>query len=119
MGIIRYEDLDVYRKAVDLTLAVYAWTRHFPSDERFALSCQMHRASASVPANIAEGFVRRRPKDKARFYNIAEGSAEELSVFVRLAEKLGYPQQPPGLLGMVKDAAKMLRRLTDVTLARA
>ena len=78
----------------------------------------MQRAAASVPANIAEGFIRLWPKDKARFYNIAEGSAEELSVFVRLATGLAYPNQPADLITVVKDTAKMLRRLTNVTLAR-
>ena len=119
MAINRYEDLDVYQKAYDLTLAVYAWTRRFPSEERYGLCVQMQRAASSVPANIAEGFVRLWPRDKARFYNIAEGSAEELSVFVRLATNLAYPGQPPELLSIVKDTAKMLRRLTNVTLARA
>ena len=88
-------------------------------EERFALAVQMHRAASSVPANIAEGFVRLRPRDKARFYNIAEGSAEELSVFVRLADRLHYPGQPPNLLEVVTDCAMMLRRLTNVTLERA
>ena len=119
MGITRYEDLDVYKRAFELTLAVYDWARHFPIEERFALTVQMHRAAASIVANIAEGFVRFRPRDKARFYNIAEGSAEELSVFVRLAERLQYPNKPPDVLGITKDIAKMLHRLGRITLARA
>lgn len=79
----------------------------------------MQRAAASVPGNIAEGFIRLWPRDKARFYDIAEASAEELSVFVRLAARLNYQGQPSELLATVKDTAKMLRRLTNVTLARA
>ena len=119
MGITRYEDLDVYNKSVDLVLAIYDWARHFPVEERFALVVQMHRAAASVPANIAEGFIRRSLRDKARFYNIAEGSAEELCVFIRLATKLGYPNSPPDPLGAAKEVAKMLHRLGEVTLTRA
>jgi len=119
MKLDRDEDLDVYQKAFQAVLTVHDWTRHFPMEERFALVVQMHRAASSVPANIAEGFVRLRPRDKARFYNIAEGSAEELSVLVRLAARLDYPGQPPNLLATVKDCAMMLRRLTHVTLERA
>ena len=119
MNICRYEDLDVYQKAFQTVLTVHDWTCHFPKEERFAMVVQMHRAASSVPANIAEGFVRLKPRDKARFYNIAEGSAEELSVFVRLPDRLGYPGQPPNFLTIVKDCAMMLRRLTNVTLERA
>jgi four helix bundle protein len=119
MSICRYENLDVYKQSFDLTFVVYEWTRSFPTEERYALSVQMHRAAASVPANIAEGFIRMRPRDKARFYNIAEASAEELSVFVRMATRLQYPGLPANLLLTVKNVAKMLRRLTNVTLAKA
>jgi four helix bundle protein len=105
-------------RGFEATLAVYGWTRRFPADERFGLSLQMRRAAASIPANIAEGFARRRPRDKARLYNIAEGSAEELSVFVRLATALGYSDRPEDVQKLVKDTAMMARRLTDVTLGR-
>lgn len=56
-------------------------TQAFPADERFGLVSQMRRAAASVPANIAEGFKRRGIQDKIRFYNISEGSLEELKYF--------------------------------------
>ncbi len=38
---------------------------------------QLDRASLSVVLNIAEGAGRRAPRDKARFYSIARGSANE------------------------------------------
>ena len=44
----------------------------------------------SVPANIAEGFKKRGPRDKLRFYNIAQGSLEESRYFMILARDLGY-----------------------------
>ena len=117
MGIKRSEDLEVSKKGFEVTLVVYHWTRTFPSEERFALALQMRRAAASIPANIAEGFARRKPNDKARFYNIAEASAEELSVFIRIASALGYVGLPSDLAEKVKATARMLRRLTDVTLS--
>lgn len=83
------------------------------------MTLQMRRPAASVPANIAEGFARRKPRDQARLYTIAEGSAEELSVFVRLAAALGYGSRPEELQKLAKDTARMARRLTDVTLEKA
>jgi four helix bundle protein len=50
----------------------------------------MRRAAVSIPANIAEGFRRRGKPDKARFMNLAEGSLEECSYYLILAQDLGY-----------------------------
>jgi len=50
----------------------------------------MRRAATSIPANIAEGFRKRRKSDKARYLNIAEGSLEESRYYLILAEDLGY-----------------------------
>ncbi len=116
MGATSYVDLEVWRYGHAVTLAVYRWTCRFPKEEQFGLSMQMRRAAYSIPANIAEGFARRTPGDKARFYNIAEASAEELSYFLILAADLGFPEEPDLLREKLKSTAKMLRRLTDVTL---
>jgi hypothetical protein len=54
-----FKDLVVWRKAHQLTLAVYRQTRTFPKEERYGLTSQVRRASASIGANIAEGCGRR------------------------------------------------------------
>jgi len=71
-----YEDLQVWQKAHDLTLAIYKQTRCFPSDEQFGLTRQMRRSGASIGANIAEGCGRRSDNEMARFVQIAMGSAQ-------------------------------------------
>jgi four helix bundle protein len=85
-----FKDLLVWQKAHQLTLAVYRMTASFPKQETYGLTCQMQRASLSVAANIAEGFKRRGPADKARMLNIAQGSLEECRYYLILAEDLGY-----------------------------
>jgi four helix bundle protein len=80
----------VWQKAHQLALAVYRMTASFPKQETYGLTCQMQRASVSVAANIAEGFKRRGPADKARMLNIAQGSLEECRYYLILAEDLGY-----------------------------
>src|SRR4029077_19032693 len=86
-----FRDLLVWRKAHEFVLAVYTLTASFPKQETYGLALQMRRAAVSVPANIAEGFRRRRGKvDKARFMNLAEGSLEEYRYYLILAQDLGY-----------------------------
>src|SRR5260370_40394871 len=79
MGIERFEQLEVWQRAHSLVLNVYRTTSTMPSDQKFGLISQMQRAAVSVPANIAEGFKRRSRADKVHFYNMAQGSLEELA----------------------------------------
>ena len=85
-----HEKLIAWREAYGLCLKVYKCTTRFPSHEQFALTNQMRRAAYSVPLNIAEGNTKRSSKDKARFFEIARGSLEELHCQCRIAHGLRY-----------------------------
>ena len=85
-----FEDLILWQKAHALVLGIYKSSRNFPREEMYGLTAQLRRSAVSVPANIAEGFKKRGPADKARVLNIAEGSLEETRYYLRLAEDLGY-----------------------------
>ncbi len=115
----RFEDLAVWRRAHELTLDVYRRTSEFPRDEKFGLTSQMRRAAVSVPANIAEGFKKRGNKDKANFYNIAQGSLEELRYYFILAHDLGYIAEPAAQAYAFDEIGRMLHALIRVTVSRA
>ncbi len=85
--ILHFRQLEVWRESHRLVLMVYQVTRGFPGDERFGVVSQMRRAAISIPPNIAEWFKRRRIQDKIRFYNISEGSLEELKYFFDFPER--------------------------------
>ena len=85
-----FRDLIVWQKSMDLVEAVYVIVREFPSEERYALSSQVRRASVSVPSNIAEGYGRRSTVDYIRFLQIALGSLYELETQLDLAVRLGF-----------------------------
>ena len=102
-----FRDLLVWRKAHEFVLAVYSFTAGFPKQETYGLSLQMRRAAVSVPANIAEGFRRRGPAEKARFMNIAEGSLEECRYFLILAVDLGYGETAK-LHSALEEVSRML-----------
>jgi len=80
-----YKDLQVWEKAHRLTLAVYKGTQDFPKEERFGLTSQIRRSSASIAANLAEGCGRRSDGEMARYIQISMGSGAELSYHLLLA----------------------------------
>ncbi|HOU15043.1 MAG TPA: four helix bundle protein [Anaerolineae bacterium] len=85
-----FRTLQVWEKAHRLTLAVYKATVTFPQTELYGLTSQIRRASASIPANIAEGCGRDTETELARFMHIAAGSASELEYHLLLAHDLGF-----------------------------
>jgi len=107
----KFEDLTVWRKAHLLALDVYDRTKSFPIEEKFGLISQMRRAAVSVPANISEGFKKRGVKDKINFYNIAQGSLNELQYYVILSKDLKYIKTSLELDQIINEVAKMLNAL--------
>src|SRR5713101_7207703 len=85
-----YKDLQVWEKAHRLILAVYKGTQDFPKEERFGLTSQIRRSSASIAANLAEGCGRRSDGEMARFIQISMGSGAELSYHLLLARDSGF-----------------------------
>jgi four helix bundle protein len=85
-----YRNYQVWEKAHQFVLAVYAATRSFPVAEQYGLTGQLRRSAASIPANIAEGCGRSTDADFARFLQIASGSANESEYQLLLARDLNY-----------------------------
>src|ERR1700679_2358844 len=53
-----FHELKVWRKAHEVTLAIYRVTAPFPREELYGLTSHLRRASASIAANLAEGCGR-------------------------------------------------------------
>ncbi len=87
-----FEDLDVFKRAYRVSLAVHRESLNFPKIEQYALGDQIRRASKSVCANIAEGFGKQRqsPAEFKRYLLMAMGSADEMRVWCRYCYDLGY-----------------------------
>ena len=116
--LVSFQGLNVWRHAHQLTLQVYELTQEFPPEERYGLTSQMRRAAVSVPANIAEGFKRQGIKDKLKFYNIAEGSLEELKYYFILAKDLTYLESNDKLLLAAEQVSRELNGLIASTRRR-
>ena len=59
----KFEDLQVYQKAMDFGEVVDVIVKKFPAYELYALSSQFRRAADSIALNIAEGY----PGSEAQF----------------------------------------------------
>lgn len=119
MGNRSFTRLDVWKKADEVTNRIYDITENFPKHRLFSLTSQMQRSAYSIPANIAEGFGRMYPKDKARIYSIAFSSGEELKYFLHLSKRCGFRKEDLSLDQLLEDVGRMLRNLTNATLRNA
>lgn len=84
------EDLDVFKRAYQLSLELHRVSLDFPKIEQFGgLADQLRRASKSVCSLIAEGAGRQQasPREFARYLTMAIGSAEETRLW---CSYLGY-----------------------------
>jgi four helix bundle protein len=77
--------LKAWQAAYGVASEIYDLACAFPHPHLYALGGQLQRAAISLPTNIAEGFGRRRSRDKAHFYTIAHASGEELKCLLFFA----------------------------------
>jgi four helix bundle protein len=113
MKILNPEDLTVFKKAHELTLELYKITKDFPASEKWGVTDQIRRASASIGANLLEGSYRNNTREYRQFAGIANGSAGELKYHLLLARDLGYIDEVrySKLKGDSDEISKMLRGL--------
>jgi four helix bundle protein len=83
-----HEKLNVYTKSIDFV----AWTQPLIESLPAKVSArdQLERASTSVPLNIAEGNAKFSQADRARFFQIAHGSAVECAACLDVLVARGF-----------------------------
>ena len=112
-----HEKLDLYREAI----AFCAWVGEFLDtiSAKTAAKDQLDRASTSIPLNIAEGNGKFSARDRARFLEMARGSALEcaacLDVLVvrKLADSPAADAAKENLVRIVQMLVGMLRRFSE------
>ncbi len=111
----RFEDLQIWVIARKLTSQVYAVSNGGSFVKDYGLKDQIRRASASIMANIAEGYERRSDREFLRFLDIAKGSCGEVRSHLYIALDAGYLSQEQfeyfrreyfGLMGMIASFSK-------------
>jgi len=87
------ENLEIWKRGIDLIEEIYGVTRTWPREEVYGLTSQIRRAAISVPANMAEGVGRGGKGEVARFAQIARGSLYELDTLCVIAGRLGLSDE--------------------------
>jgi four helix bundle protein len=74
----KFEDIDAWRQALELTRQIYNVTSDEVFSRDFNLCNQLRRASISIMSNIAEGYERDGNNEFVQFLSIAKGSVGEV-----------------------------------------
>ena len=85
------KELDVYRAAYELSMKVFQLSKHFPPEERFALTSQLRRSSRSVSLNLREAWAKRRyPPHFVSKLTDCDGENSETDTSLDYARDCGY-----------------------------
>ena len=105
------KDLEVYKKAYKLAMAVFELSKRFPPEERFALTGQIRRSSRSVCLNLREAWAKRRYE--AHFVSKltdCDGENSETDSSLDFARDCGYVTEAEHceLVGLCAEVGRML-----------
>jgi four helix bundle protein len=85
-----FEDLPVWKNAVELAKEINVLTGMGSFARDFGLKDQIRRAAVSIASNIAEGFERSNNKEFIRFLYYAKGSSSEVRTQLLIARDLNH-----------------------------
>jgi four helix bundle protein len=106
----RFEDIEAWKKARELTKIIYEVTSQGKIASDFPLKDQLRRASISVMANIAEGFEREGNKEFRQFLAMAKGSVGEVKalLYVALDAGLASSEQFQKIMALADETSRLL-----------
>ena len=105
----KFEDIEAWQLAREMTKAIYAISNDGPFARDFGLRDQIRRASVSIMSNIAEGFERGGDKEFFQFVSIAKGSSGEVRAQLYVALDAGYIDQQT--FSRLSDMATQINRM--------
>ena len=86
----RFEDLEVWQKAMQVAVDIYRATSIRELKGDFWATGQIRGAAMSISSNIAEGFEYNNNKEFIRFLKYAKGSAGEARSQLYVLRSLGF-----------------------------
>jgi four helix bundle protein len=105
----RFEELPVWKDAIELAVRIYQFTSCEAFKGRYSLKDQLERAAVSVSNNVAEGFERGSTQETLTFLYISRGSAGETRSALCLCERL------PGFLNLRSEISDLKSRAESIS----
>ncbi|HEX5836758.1 MAG TPA: four helix bundle protein [Anaerolineales bacterium] len=111
-GITRFEEIEAWKTARQLTHVVYEAGNQAGFNRDFGLRDQIRRASVSVMSNIAEGFESRTDVQFINFLGMAKASAGEVraQIYVALDQRYISEEQFRNLYGLAETCSRQIAR---------
>lgn len=113
----RFEELPVWRAAIDLSLRIFTLTEKPCFSRQGDLRSQLRRSALSVSNNIAEGFERGTTNELLSFLYIARGSAGEVRSMLLFVERLfshhDFKSEISDLKSLAESCSRQLRGWAD------
>ncbi len=107
----KFENLDVWKLALDYLDLVYRIAEGLPRNEEYNLKSQITRAATSIALNIAEGSQGQSDAEQARFLGMAIRSLVETVACQQIILRRGYFQNTELLQQMYNDSQVLARML--------
>ena len=111
----KFEKLNVWKKAIDLSFDIHQLTREFPKEELYILTSQIKRAADSIALNIAEGSTGQTNAEFRQFIGYAIRSAIEVvsCLYIGKKRKLINENKFNQLYSTTEEVIKMLQGLRN------
>ena len=91
--VFRFEELDIWKLAMEYANELYDIAEKFPSHEMYALGSQLRRAAVSIPTNIAEGSGAVTTKDFCNYLDVSVKSGLETVSLMYFAAQKKYVKE--------------------------
>ena len=113
----RFEELPVWRAAIELAVGVFALTAKLCFRGHAGTCNQLENAAVSVSNNIAEGFERGTTQELLTFIYISRGSSGEVRSMLHLLDRLpeftNFRSEISDLRSKAESISRQLRAWAD------
>ena len=104
----RFEDMEIWQRAVEVSMPVFDISDALEDQHKFKFSEQLRAAMLSVSNNMAEGSGSSSDADFSNFLNIARRSIFEVaSMLLVFHRRKILPDRPTGILRELVELSKM------------
>jgi four helix bundle protein len=109
----KFEQLDVWKLALDYIDLIYRVAENLPRSEDYNLKSQVTRAATSIALNIAEGSQGQSDAEQGRFLGMAIRSLIETVACQQIIQRRGYFQDEVLLKKMYDDSQVLAKKLQN------